>query len=229
MASISRAASGILSASGWYTVGMFIPDPMTPIRQSTPFDDPDWIYEIKHDGFRALAVIEHDQCRFFSRKKHKLSGYQDLRAALVKEVNADAAILDGELVVVDHLGRSVFADMMQRRHPARYFAFDLLWLNGEDLRQLPLMARKEKLRRILPSRSAHVLYVDHSRGNGTALYRLACQLDLEGIVAKRADSRYEDNPNIRNWIKLRIPCTVKRKGGRICSSVPDKIKTQRSL
>lgn len=71
-----------------------------------PFDDWDWIYEIKHDGFRALAVIEHGQCRFFSRKKHKLTGYQDLRQALVKEVNAETAILDGELVVVDHLGRT---------------------------------------------------------------------------------------------------------------------------
>jgi len=122
-------------------------------------------------GFRALAVIEQGQCRFLSRKKHKLTGHQDLRTALVKEVNAETAILDGELVVVDHLGRSVFADMMQRRHPARYFAFDLLSLNGEDLTKLPLLARKEKLKRILPSRSAHVLYVDHSRGNGTALYR----------------------------------------------------------
>jgi len=74
------------------------------------------------DAVGALAVIEQGQCRFLSRKKHKLTGYQDLRATLVKEVNADTAVLDGELVVVDHLGRSVFADMMQRRHPARYFA-----------------------------------------------------------------------------------------------------------
>ena len=135
----------------------------------------DWLYEIKHDGFRALAVIEQGQCRFLSRKKHKLTGHQDLRAVLVKEVNAETAVLDGELVVVDHLGRSVFADMVQRRHPARYFAFDLLSLNGQDLTKLLLLIRKEKLKRILPARSAHVLYVDHSRGNWTALYRLACQ------------------------------------------------------
>ena len=123
---------------------MIIPQPMTLVQQPEPFDDWDWLYEIKHDGFRALAVIEHGQCRFFSRKKHRLTGYQDLRAALVKEVNAETAILDGELAVADHLGRSVFADMMQRRHLARYFAFDLLSLNGQDLRQLPLLTRKEK-------------------------------------------------------------------------------------
>jgi bifunctional non-homologous end joining protein LigD len=191
---------------------MFIPQPMTLVQQPEPFDNWDWLYEIKHDGFRALAVIEHGQCRLFSRKKHRLTGYLDLRAALVKELHADAAILDGELAVVDHLGRSVFADMMQRRHLARYFAFDLLSHNREDLTKLPLLTRKEKLKRILPSRSPHVLYVDHSRGNGSALYRLACQLDLEGIVAKRADSRYEDNPNARNWIKIKNPVYSQKEG-----------------
>lgn len=188
---------------------------MSLAQQDEPFDDWDWIYEIKHDGFRALAVIEHGHCRFFSKKKRKLSGYQDLRTALLKEVHAQAAILDGELVVVDHLGRSFFAGIMQRHHLVRYFAFDLLWLNGEDLTQLPLLARKEKLKRILPSRSAHILYIDHSRGNGTALYRLACQLDLEGIVAKRIDSVYENNPSARHWIKIQR--TVRRKEGRTCS------------
>jgi len=102
--------------------------------------------------------------------------------------------------------------MMQRRHLARYFAFDLLSLNGEDLTKLPLLARKEKLKRILPSRSAHVLYVDHSRGNGTALYRLACQLDLEGIVAKRADSKHEDNENPAYSQKERREDLFKRAG-----------------
>src|SRR4026207_1205566 len=185
---------------------------MSLVQQSESFDNWDWIYEIKHDGFRALAVIEQEQCRFWSGKNRMFTGHQDLRAALVKEVNAETAILDGELVVVDHLGRSVFADLMQRRHHARYFAFDLLSLNGEDSTKLPLLARKEKLKRILPSRSAHVLYVDHSRGNGTALYRLACQLDLEGIVAKRADSKYSDNSNAHDWIKIKNPDYSQKEG-----------------
>ena len=103
---------------------MVIPPPMPLIQQREPFDDPDWIYEIKHDGFRALAVIDQGHCRFFSRKKHRLTGYSDLRDALVKEINAEFVVLDGELVVTDHQGRTVFADMMQRRKPARYFAFD---------------------------------------------------------------------------------------------------------
>ena len=111
---------------------MFLPRPMSLVQQPEPFDDWDWIYEIKHVGFRALAVIEQGQCRFLSRKKHKLTGHQDLRAALVKEVNMES----GHPRWRAGRGRSsrpnVFADMMQRRHPARYFAFDLLSLNGKD-------------------------------------------------------------------------------------------------
>lgn len=145
---------------------MLIPDPMSLVQQTQPFDDSEWICEIKHDGFRALAVIEHGTCRLFSRRKHRLTGHTELRNALVNEVNAESVILDGELCVPDHLGRSVFADLMKRRNQARYFAFDLLSLNGEDLRQLPLVERKRKLKRILPSRSAYVLYVDHAKGAG---------------------------------------------------------------
>jgi ATP-dependent DNA ligase len=100
-------------------------------RQSEPFDDPVWIYEIKHDGFRALAVIEQGKCRVVSRKHRTLSGFRTLREALVQEVKARTAILDGELVVADEHGRTVFASMMKRgRHDVRYFAFDLFWLNG---------------------------------------------------------------------------------------------------
>lgn len=154
---------------------------MTLIRQPTPFDDPEWIFEIKHDGFRAFAVIERGHCRFISRKKFKLYGLRDLAAALAREVSAETAILDGELAVPDHLGRTVFAAMMKGGHEARYFGFDLVSLNGEDLRQLPLLTRKQRLRRILPTRSPHVLYVNHARGSGTDLYRFAYQLDQEGI------------------------------------------------
>ena len=192
---------------------MYIPAPLPLAKKAAPFDDPDWIYEIKHDGFRAVAVIENGQCRLFSRKKHRLTGYRDLREALVKAVNGKQVILDGELVVTDYLGRSNFAAMMARRHQVRFFAFDLLHLDGEDQRGVPLVKRKERLKRILPSRSPHVLYVDHTRGSGTELYSLCCQLDLEGIVAKRADSPYEDNEGAPQWIKIKNP-NYSQKDGR---------------
>lgn len=197
---------------------MYIPTPLPLAQKPAPFDDPDWIYEIKHDGFRALAVIENGQFRFFSRKKHRLTGYRDLREASLKAVNGEQVILDGELVVTDHLGRSNFAALMARRNQIRFFAFHLIHLNGEDLRGVPLVKRKERLKRILPSRSPHVLYVDHTRSSGTELYRLCCQLDLEGIVAIRADSPYEDNERSPHWIKIKNPNYSQKASGFIQAS-----------
>jgi bifunctional non-homologous end joining protein LigD len=191
---------------------MEIPSPLQLTHGAEPFDDPDWIYEIKHDAFRALAVLERGHCRFFSRKKQKLHGFRNLREGLVNAVNADTAILDGELGVTDHLGRTMFASLMKRHHQIRYFAFDLLWLNGQDLRALPVITRKEKLKRILPTSSPHTLYLDHVQGAGRRLHALACQLDLADIVAKPANSRYE-NPPGRSWIKIKNP-TYSQKEGR---------------
>jgi bifunctional non-homologous end joining protein LigD len=128
-------------------------------------------------------------------------------------VNAEVAVLDGELAVLDHTGPTVFAAMMKHRQQARFYAFDLLYLNGEDLRQLPLLTRKAKLRRLLPSGSAHVLYVDHTKGAGQRLYELACQLDLEGIVAKRATSPHGQHAKGDDWVKIKNP-TYSQKEGR---------------
>jgi bifunctional non-homologous end joining protein LigD len=181
-----------------------IPTPVPLGRQAKPFDDPNWIFEIKHDGFRALALIEQGHCWLVSRRKHKFTSFGNLAGALGREVKVDMAILDGELAVPDEHG-SVFASIMKRRRDVRYYAFDLLWLNGKDLRGLPLVARKQMLKRIIPAGSAHVLYVDHTKGSGTHVYRLACQLDLEGIVAKKADSPYEDNGSDPYWVKIKNP------------------------
>jgi bifunctional non-homologous end joining protein LigD len=180
---------------------MVIPSLMPLTVQSRPFDDPNWLFEIKHDGFRGLALIDRGDCWFLSRRKHKFNRFPELAAALARELRVDMAVLDGEIAVPDETGRTVFAALIKRKQQARYYAFDLLWLNGQDLRELPLIQRKEMLKRILPRRSGHVLYVDHMRETGTKLYRLACQLDLEGIVAKRLDSPYD---NARGaWIKIK--------------------------
>jgi bifunctional non-homologous end joining protein LigD len=96
--------------------------------------------------------------------------------------------------------------MMQRgRHYVRYFAFDLLWLDGKDLRTLPLLRRKAFLKRILPPRSAHLLYVCHLKGKGRWLYQRVCELDLEGIVAKHGASVYQDARSRDLWIKIKNP------------------------
>ena len=121
----------------------------------------------------------------------------------------EKAILDGELSVIDADGRSIFAAMMQgRRHEARYCAFDVLSINGKDVRQIPLIERKAELRRLLPRRSRCLLYVDHVRSTGKLLFAWACAWDLEGIVAKRADSRSEfagRNLSRSPWKKIKNP------------------------
>jgi len=167
---------------------------------------------MKYDGWRALAILENGRCHFFSRKHHKYGGYQNLGMALAREVRADRAVFDGELVVFDAHGRPVFADLMKSRQAVQYVAFDVLSVNGEDLRALPLVARKKRLKRILPSRSSSILYVDHVKGAGRQLFQLACELDLEGIVAKRAMSVY-GNDNVTDWIKIKNP-RYSQKAGR---------------
>ena len=122
------------------------------------------------------------------------------------------AILDGELAAINEHGKTVFAALMQRSKHLQYLAFDLLWLNGQDLRPLPLIARKDRLKWVLPTRSPHMLYVDHVRATSTELYRLVCQLDLEGIVAKKADSPYEDNRSDPYWIKIKNPDYSQKEG-----------------
>jgi len=103
--------------------------------------------------------------------------------------------------------------MMQRgRHPVRYFAFDLLWVNGKDLRGLPLLRRKALLKRILPSRSAHLLYVRHLKGKGRWLYQRVCELDLEGIVAKHGVSVYQARRSQGMWIKIKNPQYSQKEG-----------------
>jgi bifunctional non-homologous end joining protein LigD len=132
--------------------------------------------------------------------------FRALGEGLVKEVKAGTAILDGELAVVDDFGRTVFPSMMKRGpHQVRYFAFDLLWLNGKDLRELPLLRRKKTLRGFLPPRAhaKHALYVDHVKGEGHWLYQCACELDLEGIVAKHGASPYQESPSVHHWIKIK--------------------------
>jgi bifunctional non-homologous end joining protein LigD len=183
---------------------MVIPLPLPLTEQLEAFDDLTWVFEFKHDGLRALAVIEQGICRLLSRHKHELDGFHDLRTALVREVEVDNAVLDGQLAVLDARDRTISAPLMEVRRQAQYVAFDLLWFNGEDWRAKPLLERKDQLRRLLPSRSTSVRYVEHVRGVGRQLYHLACEMDLEGIVAKPAISRYElEGPS--PWILIKNP------------------------
>jgi bifunctional non-homologous end joining protein LigD len=114
--------------------------------------------------------------------------------------------LTAEIACVDDSGRSVFNDLLFRRRECVFFAFDLLFLNGEDLRALPLVERKARLKRLLRRKRSPVLYVDHIEADGRQFFEKVCELDLEGIVAKRKSAAYRatEKPS-PYWIKVKNP------------------------
>ena len=194
--------------------------PMLASIAEDPFDDPNWLFEIKWDGYRVVSFIENGKVRMVSRNQNDLGPrYPELRE-LPKLVNANTAILDGEVVVLDEQGRPSFSLMQQRTGirahgrqaaarpdlPILYYVFDLLYLNGYDLRGVGLDDRKRALRQILSSEEL-VRFSDHHAGQGVALFQVAKQRGLEGIVAKKCDSRYEERRS-RDWLKIKITQTV---------------------
>lgn len=159
-------------------------------RRSEPFDSDDYIVELKIDGFRSLAYIENGHCDLVSRNGNTFRQFKDLAQWMAEHLRVESAVLDGELACVDEHGRSIFNDLMFRRRVCVFFAFDILFLNGEDLRMLPLIKRKARLKKLLRRRRSRMLYVDHIEARGCEFFEKACGLDLEGIVAKRKNSLY---------------------------------------
>jgi bifunctional non-homologous end joining protein LigD len=169
-------------------------------RFAVPFDHPAWIFEPKLDGFRALAHIEGGKCRLVSRNRNAFKTFPVLAQAIGAAIPHEA-VLDGEIVYVGPDGKPRFYDLMRRRGPQHFYAFDLLWLDGRDVRALPLLERKRLLRGLIPPQPAPVLYVDHIAGRGTELFRAVCTEDVEGIVAKLASAPY--TPEATSWVKIK--------------------------
>src|SRR5215467_6547644 len=116
--------------------------PMRLSRRPEPFDSYDYIFELKVDGFRSLAYIENGQCDLISRNGNTFRNFKDLAQWIGENLRTENAVLDGEIACVDDSGRSVFNDLLFRRRDCSFFAFDLLFLNSKDLRELPLVERK---------------------------------------------------------------------------------------
>ena len=171
-------------------------------RLAEPFNHPDWIFEIKWDGFRSLAFIENGRCRLVSRKGNEFKSFPALNAAVLEECRAKQTVLDGEIVCLDENGVSQFTDLLFRRGEPRFYAFDLLSVNGEDLRYLPLTDRKHRLRGAIPPSGGRLLYCDHVESAGQELFNFVCRRDLEGIVAKRKYDPYLLDGSA-TWFKVR--------------------------
>jgi bifunctional non-homologous end joining protein LigD len=139
-----------------------------------------------------------------SRRANAFKRFPDLRIALPNDLNGVTdAILDGEIVVLDERGASLFGPLMSSNSKPIYAAFDLVWLNGEDLSDLPLLERKKRLRSIVRKNASRVLYVDHVVALGKSLFAEVCKRDMEGIVAKLAVSPYKAVHRRSPWMKIK--------------------------
>jgi bifunctional non-homologous end joining protein LigD len=177
-------------------------EPMKLSRIAVPFDNPDFVFELKHDGFRCLAYIADGRCELVSRRRTYFQSFDSLKTALAK-LKAKTAILDGEIVCLDSEGKSRFNLLLRRRAELLFYAFDLLWLNGKDLRQLPLTERKKRLHQLTESSDCErIIYVQHIEMRGCVLYRAICKKDLEGIVCKKKNGTYSVS---EQWLKLLNP------------------------
>ncbi len=168
-----------------------------------PFDHRECLYEIKHDGFRALAYVEGHRCQLVSRHGHTFTKFGILETEISHSLRAMRAVLDGEIVCLDAHGRSQFYPLLFRRDWPYFLAFDLLEVDGEDLRGRPLLERKRRLRRLIPRRDSRLRYVEHVEGRGVELFREACARDLEGIVAKWKRGPYLTDGVQTSWLKIR--------------------------
>lgn len=193
--------------------------PMLATSVDEPFDDPEWLFEIKWDGYRAIAFIAEGKVRLLSRNQNDLTGQYPELQSLPSFIKSETAILDGEVAALDDQGRSSFSLMQQRTGirqggrrtgpradiPVMYYVFDLLYLDGYDLRRVSLEERKALLAKIT-SGEGPVRYSDHFP-QGRALFDVARQKGLEGILAKRRTSVYEER-RTRQWLKIKITQTV---------------------
>src|SRR5690348_11570183 len=140
--------------------------PMPLVRIPESFDHPDWLFEVKHDGFRALAIAEGHTCRLVSRRGHAFAKFGLLSEEIADSVRAKKRGTRRRIVCVGPDGHSRFDDLLFRREWPPFYAFDLLELEGQDFRHHPLIARKRRLKALLPRSRSRVLYVDHIVGCG---------------------------------------------------------------
>ena len=170
-----------------------------------PFSDPDWIFETKWDGYRSVCFLKNGQAQFVSRNQIEMTPQYPELANIARHVRAKEAILDGEICALDRQGIPRF-QMLQRkggtqRPPIVYFVFDLLYVDGYDLTSCTVVERKAKLAEILQPSNV-IKLSDHIEGDGQAFFREIEKFRLEGMMAKRAESKYVQKRS-SDWLKIK--------------------------
>lgn len=189
---------------GGVKLSKFIAPMSATLSDGSAFDDPKWLFEIKWDGYRAVAELNGKDTRFYSRNGLSyIKAYPKIYNELVK-LDIDA-VLDGEVVVFRD-GMPSFQAIQNYKStqnlPIQFIVFDCLQLNGKDLTKLKLVERKEILKELLAENNI-IRYCDHVEGEGIALFEQARKINLEGIIAKRADSKYYPEKRSKEWLKIK--------------------------
>jgi bifunctional non-homologous end joining protein LigD len=179
--------------------------PMLAKETDTPFSDPDWIYEIKWDGYRAIAEVNKKNVSLYSRNGNTFNDSYPIVVDALQKQNI-RAVLDGEIAVLDETGNPSFQLLQfydsDPNHPIQYYVFDVLSINGTDTCDLPLTERKMLLKKLL-KKSDTIKYSDHIEEEGKAFFEEAKKKNLEGIIAKRADSLYHTGVRTGEWLKIK--------------------------
>jgi ATP-dependent DNA ligase len=186
--------------------GLGIIEPCLPSPAKAPASGPGWIHEIKHDGFRIMARRGGAGVRLFSRNGHDFTSRFPLLAAAVTALPAHSFLIDGEAIVTDDDGLAVFDLIRRQRHgdAAVLCAFDLIELEGEDLRHSPIEHRKQKLSRLVRTPHPGIVLNEHYDGDGEIVFKYACKLGCEGVVSKRIGSSYRSGRS-PHWVKVKNP------------------------
>ena len=181
--------------------------PMLATLVDAPFDDPDWVYEVKWDGYRALAFVEKGEVQLLSRNNKSFDEkfYPVYRILSEWKINC---VVDGEIIVINDKGISNFGDLQNWRSEADgelvFYVFDILWLDGKNLIDLPLIQRQAILKEILPTENDSVRLSKVFHASGTDFLKAAEKMGLEGIIAKKADSTYLINKRSKEWLKIKV-------------------------
>jgi bifunctional non-homologous end joining protein LigD len=176
-----------------------------PTVSKRPPRGPGWVHEIKHDGYRLQIHVRDGRVKLYIMNGADwIARYPRIveQAARIK----GSAILDAEIVCLDAKGVADFDTLHSRHndHRAVACAFDLLMLDGDDLRRKPLAERKAALRKLLKRTKDGIQYVEHSEGDGAKMFAAVCKLGLEGMVSKKLNAPYRSGPS-KNWIKVKNP------------------------
>lgn len=178
--------------------------PMLATLIKEPFDDKGWLFETKWDGFRLIAEIAARKVTLYSRNGVDMTARYPVIVAALRRVRAPC-VLDGELVALDRRGRSKFQLLQNAQNkPANLYlyVFDILFLKGKDMRNVPQLERKQLLRPLVPP-SSRVRYSTHVQEKGISCFEQAKKRGFEGIIAKRAAGRYHSGRRTREWLKIK--------------------------